>query len=272
MKRIISIILVLVMLFSISCFADFMYNYNDTIQSYLNEFNYDDYSRTMTNLGPIEKCYFYGKVIQVSEGTAITTLRVNVNNEYGKTIYCELLKVNLSSNILEDDEILIIGTTSGKKTYETIFGASVTIPKIVPMIIELSENNIIIYNTTDYKFDKIEKEEIQNNNENTEGKSIIVPAGFYKVGEDIPAGDYCLTYDTNGKDNCVYFKYGTKINKYGNDFDGYNYDSFSIYDIKYKNYSGETSYVNITLFDGMYVKFERSITFTIGKRKANLGF
>ena len=46
--------------------------------------------------------------------------------------------VNYSgSRVLEDDIIQVWGTVDGRRTYETVLGASVTIPELTSLVLEI---------------------------------------------------------------------------------------------------------------------------------------
>lgn len=83
---------------------------------------------------------FIGEVIQVMESdhilsdTTTVTLRVNVTkDEYGwweDTILATVDIPKSADRILEEDIITIYGTCQGQQSYETILGATTTLPKI----------------------------------------------------------------------------------------------------------------------------------------------
>lgn len=79
--------------------------------------------------------YFRGEVVQVLEYGDSVTLRVNVTQSpYGyywdDTVYVTYYNYDKNNRILEDDIIKMYGTLEGTKTYESIFGASITIPRL----------------------------------------------------------------------------------------------------------------------------------------------
>ena len=77
-----------------------------------------------------EKVKFSGKVLQVMEGSSDVQIRLAVNGDYDKVVYGTYDKTIVSSRILEDDYITIMGTSGGLLTYESTMGASITIPSI----------------------------------------------------------------------------------------------------------------------------------------------
>jgi len=81
-----------------------------------------------------KKMKFTGEVIQVLEVGDTVTIRLNVTkNEYGwyeDTIYCVYNYTSGESKILEDDIITIWGECKGDYSYTSIFGATITLPKV----------------------------------------------------------------------------------------------------------------------------------------------
>ena len=80
---------------------------------------------------------FTGEVIQVIQSGRHVDLRVNVTREdlYGTTMYSDTIYVETKlqedgDRILEGDIITIYGVCEGLYTYTTIFGATMSIPKI----------------------------------------------------------------------------------------------------------------------------------------------
>lgn len=106
-------------------------------QLYKNEcqkYSYKEISRNPSNYEG-KKAVFTGEVIQVIReniyGVTVYNLRVNVTRgryTYSDTVYVTYYALEDEGYILEDDIITMYGELDGEKTYETIFGASVTIP------------------------------------------------------------------------------------------------------------------------------------------------
>ena len=97
-------------------------------------YKYKDIARNPNNYEG-KKAKFTGKVIQVQEGTLETVLLVDVTKDkygyYDDTMYVTYFpSSDYESRILEDDIITIYGELAGIKTYETVLGASVSIPQI----------------------------------------------------------------------------------------------------------------------------------------------
>ena len=95
------------------------------------------------------KAAFTGEVVQVQEGILKNVvLRVNVTKQeyqyidtvtWKDTIYVEYKYKDGESKILDDDIVTIYGTLKGSKTYTTVLGASVTIPRLDAKYIILNQ-------------------------------------------------------------------------------------------------------------------------------------
>ena len=104
-------------------------------------YSYETIARNPDNY-VMEQVRFRGEVIQVIEDGDDYTLRINVTKgDYGfwsDTIYVEYTKNDSSEpRILEDDIVTIYGYCMGTVTYETIFGASVTIPAVLALYVDI---------------------------------------------------------------------------------------------------------------------------------------
>lgn len=115
--------------------------YKDSCKSY----NYEEISRNPSKYEG-EKAYFRGEIIQVMEQKILTStayvLRVNVTRgsyTWKDTIYVTYYQSSDSDQgrLLEDDIITMYGTLEGTKTYETVLGASVTIPQFSAEYIDI---------------------------------------------------------------------------------------------------------------------------------------
>ena len=77
---------------------------------------------------------FTGEVIQVMDNKEFYDVRINVTkDEYGyyeDTMYASIPKSYFQGRILEDDIITIYGRLSELMTYQSIFGADITIPSM----------------------------------------------------------------------------------------------------------------------------------------------
>lgn len=103
-------------------------------------YSYEKISRNPSDY-LMKKVRFRGEVIQVVENGDQYVLRVNVTKKryfWDDTIYVEYTKQDASEpRILEDDIITIYGYSADVVTYETIFGASVTIPAVLALYIDI---------------------------------------------------------------------------------------------------------------------------------------
>lgn len=84
---------------------------------------------------------FRGEVIQVLEDASGVTMRVNVTEgSYGiwdDTVMAYYSYDEGESRILEDDIITMYGTFGGLYTYESVLGASITVPLMYVEVVEL---------------------------------------------------------------------------------------------------------------------------------------
>lgn len=115
--------------------------YKDSCKSY----SYEEISRNPSKYEG-EKAYFRGEIIQVIEQKVLTStayvLRVNVTRgayTWKDTVYVTYYQSSGSDQgrLLEDDIITMYGTLEGTKTYETVLGASVTIPQFSAEYIDI---------------------------------------------------------------------------------------------------------------------------------------
>lgn len=87
------------------------------------------------------KATYTGKVVQVIEGDGYNQYRVNITRGsygiYKDTIYVSYLPSSDESRILENDIITIYGTNSGTISYETVMGATLTIPSVIAVYIDV---------------------------------------------------------------------------------------------------------------------------------------
>lgn len=86
-----------------------------------------------------KKVKFTGEVIQVMEDSGIYTLRVNVTQTswgYDDTIMVYYIASEGSPRILEDDVITLYGTMGGMTSYESVLGATITLPILYAQYVE----------------------------------------------------------------------------------------------------------------------------------------
>ena len=79
----------------------------------------------------LEKIKFSGKVVQVMEGDGFTQIRLAVKGDYDTILYGEFTADTVESRILEDDNITVMGLSSGLITYESTIGGKISIPGIM---------------------------------------------------------------------------------------------------------------------------------------------
>jgi len=79
-----------------------------------------------------DKLSIYGKVLQKTDGLGRVVLRVGTGGYgyYDKVFWVQYSTSDVSAKVIEDDYITVYGTCTGSHTYETVMGASVTIPSI----------------------------------------------------------------------------------------------------------------------------------------------
>lgn len=91
---------------------------------------YDQLARTPDDyIG--KKVKLSGEVIQVLEGDGETQLRIAVNSDYDKIIYVAYNSDIISSRVLEDDYITIMGVSFGILSYESTMGGTISIPSVI---------------------------------------------------------------------------------------------------------------------------------------------
>lgn len=78
-----------------------------------------------------KKVKFTGKVLQVLEGDGYIQIRLAINSDYDKVVFCEYDPSIVDSRILDDDIITIYGVSIGTITYQSTMGGPITIPGIL---------------------------------------------------------------------------------------------------------------------------------------------
>lgn len=71
---------------------------------------------------------FEGKIIQVMEDEVYTSYRIAINDDYDRIVYLQTFNVTLEERLLEDDYVTVYGLFNDLLTYETVMGASQTVP------------------------------------------------------------------------------------------------------------------------------------------------
>lgn len=101
------------------------------IPSYDTGITYDQLARTPDDYNQ-KKVKFIGTVVQVIETDDETQLRLAVNDNYDKIIYCHVpKKLTSKTRILENDSILVRGVSYGLVSYDSAIGGNITIPQIL---------------------------------------------------------------------------------------------------------------------------------------------
>lgn len=77
-----------------------------------------------------KKVKFTGYVKQILEGYIYNDMRMSTSGEYDDIIYATYSSSLVDGRLLEDDHITICGTVSGLKTYTSVLGSTITLPKI----------------------------------------------------------------------------------------------------------------------------------------------
>ena len=82
---------------------------------------------------------YHGEVVQAVEENGMWNLRVDITQTtygYTDTIYVVYIPEDSSARILENDIITIYGVNAGLYSYESIFGAPITLPLVAARYIE----------------------------------------------------------------------------------------------------------------------------------------
>lgn len=90
---------------------------------------YDQLARTPDDFKG-KKVKFYGKVVQVIEGSGSVQIRLAVEDNYDTILLGEYSSSTVSSRVLEDDYITIYGTSVGTISYKSTMGGTITIPGV----------------------------------------------------------------------------------------------------------------------------------------------
>ena len=85
---------------------------------------------------------FTGKVLQVMEeagdGYTFTAMRIATKNNYDDVVYVFYIRPDGEARILEDDRVTVYGMCEGLYSYETVMGATVTLPEFFADTITLN--------------------------------------------------------------------------------------------------------------------------------------
>ena len=84
----------------------------------------------------------YGKVLQKSEGSYSTVLRVGTTGGYYDSVfYVRYYPSAISENVIEDDYVTIYGICQGTETYKTVMGSYITIPSMLAEKIKIGKKS-----------------------------------------------------------------------------------------------------------------------------------
>ena len=69
-------------------------------------------------------------------------IRLAVDSNYDTVLFVTYTTDQVTGRILEDDILTIYGTVIGDYSYETVMGATITLPWVLSQIIDTSEVNM----------------------------------------------------------------------------------------------------------------------------------
>ncbi len=109
---------------------------------YSTEYSYNTIARD-SNSYKDQKVRFRGKVLQEGDsGSGVNYIRLAVDSNYDTVLFVTYTSDQVSVRILDDDIITVYGTVVGDYSYETVMGATVTLPWVNSDIIDTSEVNM----------------------------------------------------------------------------------------------------------------------------------
>lgn len=109
------------------------------MKEYSTEYSYTQIARDPDSFAGV-KMKFRGKVLQEGDaGSGIRYIRLAVDSDYDSVLFVSYDKEIVDMKILDDDIITVYGECVGDYTYETVMGASVTLPWLNADIIDMSE-------------------------------------------------------------------------------------------------------------------------------------
>lgn len=104
---------------------------------YGSDYTYDQLARN-PDAYKSQKMKFTGTVVQEGDaGDGLKYVRLKINSNYDTILFITYLGSLLDYRLLEDDSITVYGTSCGVYSYESTFGATITIPWIHADIIEM---------------------------------------------------------------------------------------------------------------------------------------
>jgi len=96
---------------------------------------FDDLARN-TELHEGKLLSLAGTVVQVIEDGSAADLRVNVDGDYGQTVYVRYPAYS-NKRVLDDDTVQMVAQVDGRLTYETVMGNKMTIPALTAFWLEV---------------------------------------------------------------------------------------------------------------------------------------
>ena len=74
---------------------------------------------------------YNGQVVQIMKGDGFTAMRIAVDGDSNQMLYCEYTGESDTVKMLEDDWITLYGECLGEYSYESVMGATITLPAIL---------------------------------------------------------------------------------------------------------------------------------------------
>ena len=74
---------------------------------------------------------YNGQIVQIMKGDGYTAMRVAVDGDSDQMIYCVYNTESETVSMLEDDWITFYGECLGEHSYETVMGATITLPAVL---------------------------------------------------------------------------------------------------------------------------------------------
>ena len=109
------------------------------MKDYSSEYTYTQIARDPDSYSG-KKMTFKGKVLQEGDaGSGLKYVRLAINSDYDQVMFITYASDVVEYRILDDDIITIYGSCLGDYSYETVMGATVTIPWINADIIDMSD-------------------------------------------------------------------------------------------------------------------------------------
>jgi hypothetical protein len=112
---------------------------DEQIRDSCEHISYDELSRSPDEYKG-EMVKFTGEVVQTIEGTGVSAMRVDVTKGsygiYTDTVYVVYVE-DPSNRVLEDDIVSFYGMYDGLYSYQSVMGATITIPKVIASIVDI---------------------------------------------------------------------------------------------------------------------------------------